>query len=211
MNKFLIYTALVAALICNLLIANDTDKNKKNKEGGKHPGPVEVEQPVKKPATSPTIAFNVFPISVDLSNARDRQTLVAQVQLANGVTNDVTGKAVFKIADPSIATVKNGNQVVPISNGETVLFVTQGKFKITVPVNVSNATVDPPVSFKNDVMPVFSKVGCNAGSCHGASRGKDGFRLSLYGFDPDGDHYRLTREMPGRLSLIHISEPTRPY
>ena len=76
MNKFLIYAALVAGLLCNLLIANDTDKNKK---GGKHPSPVDVEQPVKKPAASPTIAFNVFPNSVDLSNARDRQTLVAQI------------------------------------------------------------------------------------------------------------------------------------
>ena len=45
MNKFLIYAALVAGLLCNLLIANDTDKNKK---GGKHPSPVDVEQPVKK-------------------------------------------------------------------------------------------------------------------------------------------------------------------
>jgi hypothetical protein len=47
-------------------------------------------------------------------------------------------------------------------------------------------------------MPVFMKTSCNNGSCHGAARGKDGFRLSLFGFDPEGDHYRLTREIPGR-------------
>ena len=47
-------------------------------------------------------------------------------------------------------------------------------------------------------MPVFMKAGCNMGSCHGAARGKDGFRLSLFGFDPDGDHFRLTREISGR-------------
>ena len=47
-------------------------------------------------------------------------------------------------------------------------------------------------------MPVFMQAGCNTGSCHGAARGKDGFRLSLFGFDPDGDHYRLTREINGR-------------
>ena len=44
-------------------------------------------------------------------------------------------------------------------------------------------------------MPVFMKAGCNTGGCHGAARGKDGFRLSLFGFDPDGDYYRLTREI----------------
>jgi hypothetical protein len=47
-------------------------------------------------------------------------------------------------------------------------------------------------------MPVWMKTSCNNGSCHGAARGKDGFRLSLFGFDPEGDHYRLTREVPGR-------------
>ena len=44
-------------------------------------------------------------------------------------------------------------------------------------------------------MPVFMRAGCNTGSCHGAARGKDGFRLSLFGFDPDGDYDRLTHEI----------------
>src|SRR5438445_12028796 len=69
---------------------------------------------------------------------------------------------------------------------------------LTVPTTVSNAKADRPISFKLDVMPVFMKAGCNQGSCHGAARGKDGFRLSLFGFDPDGDHHRLTREINGR-------------
>src|SRR5207244_526470 len=63
---------------------------------------------------------------------------------------------------------------------------------------VKDAKVDRPISFKLDVMPIFMAAGCNQGSCHGAARGKDGFRLSLFGFDPDGDHYRLTREFNGR-------------
>ena len=56
-------------------------------------------------------------------------------------------------------------------------------------------------------MPVFMKAGCNTGSCHGAARGKDGFRLSLFGFDPDGDHFRLTREMVGRR--VNLAVPGR--
>src|SRR6185295_6757402 len=69
---------------------------------------------------------------------------------------------------------------------------------VTVPVKVEQSNIDPPISFRRDVMPVFMKSGCNTGSCHGAARGKDGFRLSLFGFDPEGDHFRLTREMSGR-------------
>src|SRR5262249_293822 len=52
----------------------------------------------------------------------------------------------------------------------------------------------------------FMKAGCNQGSCHGAARGKDGFRLSLFGFDPDGDHYRLTREINGRRINLALPE-----
>ena len=54
-------------------------------------------------------------------------------------------------------------------------------------------------------MPVFARAGCNMGSCHGAARGKDGFRLSLFGFDPAGDYHRLTRELPGRR--IDLASP----
>ena len=56
-------------------------------------------------------------------------------------------------------------------------------------------------------MPVFMRAGCNTGSCHGAARGKDGFRLSLFGFDPEGDYNRLTREMVGRR--VNLAVPGR--
>lgn len=63
------------------------------------------------------------------------------------------------------------------------------------------ATIPPPpkpVSFRLDVMPVFFRAGCNSGGCHGAAVGKDGFHLSLFGYDPAGDYYRLTRQIVGR-------------
>ena len=55
-------------------------------------------------------------------------------------------------------------------------------------------------------MPVFMKAGCNMGSCHGSARGKDGFHLSLFGYDPDGDYTRLTREISGRRLNLAIPE-----
>lgn len=54
------------------------------------------------------------------------------------------------------------------------------------------------VSFRNDVMPVLSKAGCNAGTCHGNATGKGGFRLSLRGDDPDADYQAIARELSGR-------------
>ena len=64
-----------------------------------------------------------------------------------------------------------------------------------------------PLSFRNDVLPVLSKVGCNGGGCHGSLAGKGGFRLSLNAYDPATDHYNITREMRGRR--IEPSAPAR--
>ncbi|HXJ59801.1 MAG TPA: DUF1549 domain-containing protein [Verrucomicrobiae bacterium] len=54
------------------------------------------------------------------------------------------------------------------------------------------------ISFRNEVMAVLSKAGCNAGPCHGNQNGKAGFKLSLRGEDPDFDHIALTRDLFGR-------------
>src|SRR5438874_11380235 len=59
------------------------------------------------------------------------------------------------------------------------------------------------VSFRNEVMAVFSKAGCNAGTCHGNKNGKGGFKLSLRGQDPETDYLSLTRDLFGRrLDLL---------
>ncbi len=61
-------------------------------------------------------------------------------------------------------------------------------------------SAEPPAapSWRRDVMPVFFRAGCNAGTCHGSARGKDGFMLSLFGYDVSGDYRRTVEEMPGR-------------
>ena len=101
---------------------------------------------------------------------------------------------------------REGNHSLPKADGDAKLTVTFESASVDVPISVKQATVDPPISFKLDVMPVFMKAGCNTGSCHGSARGKDGFRLSLFGFDPDGDYYRITREQPERR--IDLSIPS---
>lgn len=62
-------------------------------------------------------------------------------------------------------------------------------------------------SFRNDILPILSKAGCNGGGCHGALAGKGGFRLSLFGYDPRADHEAITRESLGRR--IELADPGR--
>jgi len=61
-------------------------------------------------------------------------------------------------------------------------------------------------SFRRDIMPIFFRAGCNAGTCHGSARGMDGFMLSLFGYDPKGDYHRIVNEMVGRRINYAVPE-----
>lgn len=146
----------------------------------------------------------VFPPNVELSTSRDSQRLVVVGTRADGVTLDLTNQAQLKAANAALVRFE-GPVALPAADGETTIDVTCNGQTVQVPVVVRDAAVDRPISFKRDVMPVFMRSGCNTGSCHGAARGKDGFRLSLFGFDPDGDQFRLTRELGARR--INLAVP----
>lgn len=146
----------------------------------------------------------VYPPDVNLNTNRDWQSFIVQATLSDGITRDVTSEAQIQLKDPALVRLQK-NVLYPVKDGSTEMKISYAGKELIVPVVVKDATVDRPISFKLDVMPVFMKAGCNVGSCHGAARGKDGFRLSLFGFDPDGDYYRLTHEFNGRR--INLSIP----
>ena len=54
------------------------------------------------------------------------------------------------------------------------------------------------ITFRNHVQPVLAKMGCSSGACHGAAAGQNGFKLSLRGYDDEGDYLTLTRNALGR-------------
>ncbi len=150
-------------------------------------------------------SITVSPPDINLSSLSDRQSLLVQAVMPNGLTYDVTEQADIAIENSDLLK-QEGQTFHPVADGTTKLTVSYAGHSVEVPVNITSATVDPPISFRQDVMPVFMKSSCNNGSCHGAARGKDGFRLSLFGFDPEGDHFRLTREFPGRRINLALPE-----
>lgn len=149
------------------------------------------------------VRVSVAPQSVELTGARDRQGLAVQAHFADGSTQDVTADAKFALDKP-VAAVENGF-VAPAADGTATLTVTVGTFAEKVPVKVERAKEAGELRFRNDVLPVFTKVGCNTGKCHGSASGKDGFRLSLFGYDPEGDYFRITRELGGRR--VNLATP----
>jgi hypothetical protein len=149
--------------------------------------------------------LKVFPQEISLRGQEARQTIAVQLVNDQGITQDVTKGVQFRIADPKVASMA-GPMLKPKADGETKLLVELGQQKAEVPVIVKDATVSRDVSFRLDVMPIFMKSGCNTGSCHGAARGKDGFHLSLFGYDPAGDYYKLTRQLVGRRIDLAVPE-----
>jgi hypothetical protein len=149
----------------------------------------------------PPVSIEIFPPRVRLDSSRDHQRLIVRAVHADGRTEDVTAAAKAAFADPKLAALdRAGGTIVirPLADGDSAVRIEHAGLAREIPLEVVSSTSEPPLSFRLDVMPVFARAGCNMGSCHGAARGKDGFRLSLFGFDPAGDHQRITREFPGR-------------
>ncbi len=149
-------------------------------------------------APDPDIAaVEIHPKEIRLETAADFHRAIAIVRMKDESTHDVTHLAKWSLDDPAVATLE-ATTLTPKKDGTTILRLEYRSLKAEIPVTVMDAEKPRPVSFQLDVMPVLTASGCNTGSCHGSARGQDGFHLSLYGFDPKGDHFRLTNEMAGR-------------
>jgi mono/diheme cytochrome c family protein len=154
----------------------------------------------------PTLdSVQILPEKFAIETRRDFHQVVVMAKFKDATTKDVTRFANLKVADGKIAKL-DGAFIKPVADGQTELVASVGGQTVKAAVTVKDGAKDRPVSFHLDVMPVFLRGGCNQGGCHGAARGKDGFRLSLFGMDPMGDYTRLTREMTGRRLNLAIPE-----
>jgi hypothetical protein len=151
------------------------------------------------------VQLAVYPPDIHLRTAADSQRFIVVATRQDGVTLDVTAQADVRLADERLCR-REGNRLFPAADGTTTLRVSYQGLTASASVQVEESQTERPISFQLDVMPVFMRGGCNTGSCHGAARGKDGFRLSLFGFDPQGDYYRLTREIGTRRINLAVPE-----
>ncbi|RYD27735.1 MAG: DUF1549 domain-containing protein, partial [Verrucomicrobiaceae bacterium] len=152
------------------------------------------------------VSIEAFPKEVTLETAADFHRVIVIARMKDASTHDITSQSRLTLEDVSLAHLV-GTALTPKKDGSTRLHIEYRSLSAEVPVTVKDAEKPRPVSFQLDVMPVLTAAGCNTGSCHGSARGQDGFHLSLYGFDPKGDHFRLTTEMAGlRINLALTEE-----
>jgi WD40 repeat protein/mono/diheme cytochrome c family protein len=124
----------------------------------------------------------VLPTVIDLKNKFDYAQLIISAKTAAGATLDVSRQA--KITSGSAAVeVLPGGLVRALADGQTALTITLAGKTVSVPVKVAGTTEVFHPDYIRDVNPVLTRLGCNQGTCHGAKDGKNGFKLSLRGYD----------------------------
>ena len=143
----------------------------------------------KLPPGAKLTKVEVAPTSIELKTPFEYRQLLLTGVLDNGDRVDVTRLAKFTV--PASVKVSERGQVRPLQDGQGELkFTVEGQTG-SIAVNVIGQTTTVDVSFTRDVMPTLSRMGCNAGTCHGSAQGKNGFQLSLRGYDPLYDHRTL--------------------
>src|SRR5438105_796418 len=151
----------------------------------------------KLPDGAKVLRLEVHPKTVSLTSPFAYAQLLVTAHLDGGTTADVTRMAKYLAPGPHFSVSVTG-LVRPATDGTSDIGVSLAGRSVKVPVVVKGTKTDPPVSFVADVQPVLSKLGCNAGTCHGAQAGKNGFKLSLRGYDPVYDFRALTDDLEGR-------------
>ncbi|MEX2286360.1 MAG: DUF1549 and DUF1553 domain-containing protein, partial [Planctomycetaceae bacterium] len=126
-----------------------------------------------------------------------QQLLVTEVG-PSGAELDVTRQVSLELAAPGIAFVDSFGLVRPLAEGHTEILVRQGAEQARIWLTVSGLQHPAPVSFEHEIIPLLTKAGCNAGGCHGKAEGKNGFKLSVFGFDASADYDSLTKQSRGR-------------
>ena len=155
-----------------------------------------VESVAGTPAKSKIVELEVFPKSLELSLVRDSRRLIVIGKDADGLRHDFCDVAKLKPAGSQV-TIDADGYIVPQSKGETAVIVSAGGLEVRVPVRVKDVS-PKPVSFVREIVPAISKIGCNAGTCHGSQKGRAGFKLSLRGYDPLHDYRALVDDVAGR-------------
>jgi hypothetical protein len=120
---------------------------------------------------------------------------------ANG-ERDMTREVEFTATPEGVVWIDTTGLVTPRKEGKAVIEA-EGPdgFSARTEVTVSNLVEDVPVNFSNQIVPIFTKFGCNAGGCHGKASGQNGFKLSLLGFEPGEDYEYVVKEARGRRIL----------
>jgi hypothetical protein len=146
----------------------------------------------------PSFHLEVLPAKIRLFGPEACQRVVVLGAGVDGSRRDLSAAARVESRSPEKVRVDADGAIRPVADGRGELVVRYGQSEITVPVEIARAAQPRVVSFRNEVVPLLTKLGCNQGACHGSQHGKGGFKLSLLGFEPDVDYTAIVKSAEER-------------
>ncbi|HAB15251.1 MAG TPA: DUF1549 and DUF1553 domain-containing protein [Verrucomicrobiota bacterium] len=164
------------------------------------------DKPVPPPPPLPLIqSLRLEPPQLTLNDARDARTVLVLGERADGGVIDLTAEAKFQAESDTVA-VGDDHFLTGKKTGPASVAVSAAGHSVKLPVNVAG-TEDRPVGFVRDLEPILARTGCNQGTCHGSAKGKNGFKLSLRGYDPEYDYQSLIQDLSGRrFNRVNVDE-----
>ena len=149
-------------------------------------------------SNSSLISISIEPNELTLDGPTSGAQLILNGLFADGSQRDLTREAMWFLAPSSLARIEGDGYLEPIANGAGGVVARIGSFRVEARVKIQNIGRVPALSFERDLLPALSKAGCNQGACHGTPTGKNGFKLSLRGFNAPPDFDSITRESSSR-------------
>ena len=148
----------------------------------------------------------VQPASVELTGADRLHGFLVTAIDHEGRTHDVTAQSKFSPNDPEVVKVSKKGECEAIADGQASVEVSFEGLKAVAAISASGLGKQPTPSFRQDILPILTTTGCNAGGCHGKLAGQNGFRLSLRGYAPEWDHEWITQEVNARRINVAFPE-----
>jgi len=142
--------------------------------------------------------IRISPPSILLDSPEASQQVLVTSVISKNQSNDLSRNVSYKIVPSGLASIDQSGLLRPLTNGKGKLVVSHQGQRISVPLEVRSLKTPRPVSFRNEIIPILTKAHCNSGGCHGKAEGQNGFKLSIFGFDPISDHQSLVMESRGR-------------
>ena len=161
------------------------------------------QPPTPKPAPPPPPppefkAITAYPERLELKAGQESHGLIVTGASTNGFDIDLRSRTTFISSNPEIATVNEQGVVTPLQAGETSIQARVGTMRATVPIHVEAVTNEIQLSFTHDVLPTLTKAGCSLGGCHAKPEGQNGFKMSVFAYDPKSDYHEIVFEERGR-------------
>jgi WD40 repeat protein len=154
------------------------------------------------------LSLTAEPKTIRLSADAPRHGVLISAQTADGFDVDVTDRVKFSTSRLAPFEVGELGQLRVLRPGEGTLIASFARHRVEIPVSIKASTggdgnipssfEPPPVSFLRDVLPALSKAGCNAGACHAKAEGQNGFKLSVFSYDPKSDYEHIVKDARGR-------------